>query len=203
MLIIFGWGFTTTKVLGAVFPLLCPNCHNEQFWVLKRIRRWFTLFFIPTFPYESTHALMCPICGVGRELSGVELKRVKLFAETNSAYQAGTLGEVEHSARLEAISTASDGQVNKGLVFVTSVPILPSVTAEPPLARAERLAATVVAPPAPPPAPSVPQASWPAESSGSQLDAVFCVGCGTRFDSVADAFCPRCGRARPQEAATS
>ena len=108
LFVIFGWGFTTNHVFGAVFPLLCPNCHNEQFWVLKRIRRWFTLFFIPIFPYESNHVLQCPICGVGREMSGIELKRAKLFAETNGAYQTGTLGEEDFSARLELISGASD-----------------------------------------------------------------------------------------------
>jgi len=203
MLVIFGWGFTTTHVFGAVFPMLCPNCHNEQFWVLRRIRRWFTFFFIPIFPYESSHALMCPICGVGREMNGVELKRAKLFAETNVAYQAGTLHEEAYEARLEAIAEASDGQVNKGLAVVASTPISPSVTAEPPLAQVQQGPAAVAPTSAIPPAPVAPPVPWFAESGVSLRPTISCLGCGTPFESFADAFCPRCGRARPQEAATS
>jgi len=201
MLIIFGWGFTTTRVFGAVFPLLCPNCHNEQFWVLKRIRRWFTLFFIPIFPYESNHALMCPICGVGRELSGVELKRVKLFAETNSAHQAGSLRDEEYEARLEAIAEASDAQVTKGMTYVTSTAISSGPAAEPVVKAAPRSA-----PPTPsgiPPAPVAPPAVHLAESGAALDQTVFCVGCGTEFERIADAFCPRCGTARPKEVAAS
>jgi len=209
MFVIFGWGFTTTHVFGAVLPLLCPNCHNEQFWVLKRIRRWFTLFFIPIFPYESTHALMCPICGVGRELSGVELKRAKLFAETNAAYQSGTLREEEYSARLGAIGEASDGHVNKGLASAASTTISAGVVVVPPHDQAQQQpAATVSAsatPPAPmaPAAPKAPPSPWPAESSASPPAEVSCAGCGAQLESSLDAYCPRCGTARPRAAVTN
>jgi hypothetical protein len=209
MFVIFGWGFTTTHVFGAVFPLLCPNCHNEQFWMLKRIRRWFTLFFIPIFPYESTHALMCPICGVAREMSGVELKRAKLFAETNAAFQSGALREDEYETRLEAIAEASDGQVNKGMAFAASPAISSGVAVAPPPAHVQQQPAaavpspTIPATPMAPPVPEAPPSPWPAEAGASLEAGVSCAGCGTQLDNSADPFCPRCGTARRRAAVTS
>ena len=65
MFIIFGWGRRTMKTLGWIPPQMCPNCHNERPWVVMRIRRWFTVFFIPVLPYESGYVAMCPICSRG------------------------------------------------------------------------------------------------------------------------------------------
>ena len=208
MFIIFGWGFSTTRVFGAVFPMLCPNCQNERFWVLKRVRRWFTLFFIPVFPYESTHALMCPVCGVGKEMGGVELKRAKLYAETNSAYQAGVLGEDDYTARLAAVTGASDAQVKKGAAYVTATDVsptaAPAVSAAPrPPRAAERRAATVPPPPLVAPVPVTPSPPRRAGSGAGSSDTVFCVRCGNRFDRHDDAFCPKCGAARPHDLVAS
>ena len=175
MFVIFGWGFTTTHVFGAVLPVLCPNCDNEQFWILKRIRRWFTLFFVPVFPYESTHALMCPVCGVGRELHGSDLKRAKLYAETHTAFRSNSLDEEDYAARLAAIAEATDAQVAKGLAHVTAVQTQSH-------SAPERTGTVATAPPMPP-APKVTAPPLPEESDQDRGDDAFCAGCGRKFDT--------------------
>jgi len=190
--VIFGWGFTTTHVFGVVLPVRCPNCHNEQFWVLRRIRRWFTLFFIPVFPYESTHALMCPICGAGRELHGTELKRAKMYAEANTAFESGTLDQADYAARLSAISGATDAQVNKELGQVAAIEVPTPPPAEPATA-----AASLVTPSPPlPPRPVAVAPAMEAAPEGTANGSGFCAQCGRKFDADADLFCPRCGAPR-------
>ncbi len=68
MFIIFGWGRTTMHVLGWAPVRRCANCHNEGPWVVARVRRWFTVFFIPILPYESRYVAMCPVCSRGFDI---------------------------------------------------------------------------------------------------------------------------------------
>ena len=82
-MIIFGWGYRREKKLGPVGRIVCPNCHNEDFWELITSRTFFTLFFIPLIPYASESYIMCPICRAAREVSGDELERMKQAAEEN------------------------------------------------------------------------------------------------------------------------
>ena len=69
MLIVFGWGHQKTKILGSVLPRECENCHNCDAWVLVDVSNWFSLFFLPIFPYQVRHLLVCPVCGSGIELT--------------------------------------------------------------------------------------------------------------------------------------
>lgn len=42
----------------------CPHCQNQASYRLKRVRRYFTLFFIPVFPINSgIHFVECDHCG--------------------------------------------------------------------------------------------------------------------------------------------
>ncbi|MBQ2883560.1 MAG: zinc-ribbon domain-containing protein [Alphaproteobacteria bacterium] len=59
MFIIFGWGFTTKSVKG-FFLSGCPKC-GLRLQVIK-ITKWFTLFFIPIFPYSRKLYLYCERC---------------------------------------------------------------------------------------------------------------------------------------------
>lgn len=70
-MLIFGWGHRTTKQYGAFEQKNCSRCNNTKQWEYIHVRTWFTLFFIPIIPYESTYARICPVCGnhdiLGRE----------------------------------------------------------------------------------------------------------------------------------------
>ncbi|GCF08414.1 zinc-ribbon domain-containing protein [Dictyobacter arantiisoli] len=58
------YGFRSrNKVLGQV-AYVCPQCHKNSYHTIVRSRRWFTLFFIPLFPFTKTSTSRCNICGV-------------------------------------------------------------------------------------------------------------------------------------------
>lgn len=65
MLFIFGWGLVTTKVLCLVGMRECQHCHRVSQWPYQRRRVWFTLFFIPCIPYETTYWVGCQHCKYG------------------------------------------------------------------------------------------------------------------------------------------
>lgn len=72
--VIFGWGFQTTKYFGVEDnDYLCPICRNVVNRHLLRVRVWFSLFFIPVFPYSSKYYCLCPICEKGIELTKSEV----------------------------------------------------------------------------------------------------------------------------------
>lgn len=119
-MIIFGWGFQTIKNFGPAFRRLCDHCHNEEYWILTRIMTWFTLFFIPIFPYEVKHHLACPICKYGLVLNGDQTSKIKPIAIANQLLVDGKISEAEYNARLgepsapaapEAISEAVEAKV--------------------------------------------------------------------------------------------
>ena len=62
MFFIFGWGHQERKDLGPAFKIKCPNCEKEEFWHLLQLKNYFTLFFIPVFPYETNNLVFCPVC---------------------------------------------------------------------------------------------------------------------------------------------
>lgn len=99
-MIIFGWGFQTIKNLGPAFRRLCDNCHNEEYWILSRIMTWFTLFFIPIFPYEVKHHLACPVCKYGLVLNGEQVSSIKPIAVANQLLVDGKITQAEYQARL-------------------------------------------------------------------------------------------------------
>ena len=61
-MIIFGTK-TFPKMKGLKKEItVCNVCGEESRWQLWRIASWFTLFFIPVFPYYIKQILICPIC---------------------------------------------------------------------------------------------------------------------------------------------
>ncbi len=54
----------------------CPRCHNATPWKVQNERVYFSLFFIPVFPYKNRHILSCPVCREGREITTEEKDRL-------------------------------------------------------------------------------------------------------------------------------
>ena len=103
-MIIFGWGFQTIKNFGPVFKNLCSHCNNEEYWVLTRVMTWFTLFFIPIFPYEIKHHLTCPVCKYGVTLKGEQVAQMKPLAETNQLLVDGKITADEYHAKINLLN---------------------------------------------------------------------------------------------------
>ena len=59
---IFGFGKRTVAYLGSAGTRVCPNCGNRAEWSSLRVRTWFTLFFLPVFPYKTRYVATCPVC---------------------------------------------------------------------------------------------------------------------------------------------
>lgn len=106
-MIIFGWGKQTIKNLGPVFKNLCNHCNNEQYWVLTKIMTWFTLFFIPIFPYEIKYHLSCPVCKYGITLDQKQTDELKPLAEINQLLVDGNINQEEYQARLKQLNNGN------------------------------------------------------------------------------------------------
>jgi hypothetical protein len=50
------------KPLGTTF-MLCQRCQRPCAHAIVRHQRWFTLFFIPIFPFKVTYFTSCAMCG--------------------------------------------------------------------------------------------------------------------------------------------
>lgn len=103
-MIIFGWGKQTIKQIGVAFKNLCNHCHNEDYWIITRIMTWFTLFFIPIFPYSIKYFLSCPICKYGFVLDQKQIEEIKPLAETNQLLIDGKITKEEYQMRLNQVS---------------------------------------------------------------------------------------------------
>ena len=104
MPIFFGWGHTTKKVFGPVFKHMCSHCHNEEYWILARVRVWFTLFFIPLIPYENKYYLTCPICEYGMTLNSEQISTFVPIAEVNQLLVDGHITKEEYQRRVMALN---------------------------------------------------------------------------------------------------
>ena len=102
-MIIFGWGHQMIKNFGPTFRSLCDHCNNEEYWVLTRIMTWFTLFFIPIFPYEIKYFITCPICRYGVELNREQIDKIKPLAEANQLLVDGKMKKEEYQTKLNSL----------------------------------------------------------------------------------------------------
>lgn len=119
-MLIFGWGFQTTKNFGPVFKNFCGHCYNEEYWTLTRIMTWFTLFFIPIFPYKIKHYLACPICKYGMTLKGEQAARMHPIAEINQLLVEEKITIDEYHAKINLLN-GSAAEVVHAEVIETGV----------------------------------------------------------------------------------
>ncbi|HUC88456.1 MAG TPA: zinc-ribbon domain-containing protein [Candidatus Paceibacterota bacterium] len=120
-MIIFGWR-TLIKNIGAVFKRMCDHCHNEDYWILTRSTRWFTLFFIPVIPTSSKYFLACPVCKYGFALKGDQIESIKALAEVNQLLVDGKITQAEHQTRINQLNGQTANHVEAKNVDVGSLP---------------------------------------------------------------------------------
>lgn len=98
--IIFGWGHTKTKDYGATLPQTCTNCNNKIYSHLVKISKWFDLFFIPIFPYDTSYYLLCPICNNGYELTKQGMEIAEELQKVTGRFLNKDINEKEYSNNL-------------------------------------------------------------------------------------------------------
>ena len=128
-MIIFGWGHQMIKQIGVVFKNHCSHCNNEEYWILTRIMTWFTLFFIPIFPYSIKYFLSCPICKYGLTLDQEQIKQLKPIAETNQLLVEGKITEAEYHARVNQLNGGSPTPI-EARITEAEVKVLPGGNTE-------------------------------------------------------------------------
>jgi hypothetical protein len=79
---IWGWGKQLTKEFGSINGIHCPHCNNDAPWLIKRMSRWFTFFFIPVIPYSWEYLLICSICSYGAPLDKKNFEEMKALSIT-------------------------------------------------------------------------------------------------------------------------
>lgn len=80
MLIIFGWGRQFRKLIGITFIENCWFCGQEASVGIIRVMTFFTLFFIPVFPYKTEYYVACEKCGDIQRLTVKQYNSIKTNA---------------------------------------------------------------------------------------------------------------------------
>jgi len=74
------WGTRASKkILGDTAVYSCNNCNNANPHQIVRVMKWFTLFWIPIFPFSIKHFITCPICShdvqINKDQAAAELAK--------------------------------------------------------------------------------------------------------------------------------
>lgn len=65
------------KVLAYTQVYTCPQCGNVHPFEVVRKGTWFTLFWIPIFPFSIKYYMECPICKVSNQMDAGEAKMLQ------------------------------------------------------------------------------------------------------------------------------
>lgn len=70
------FGSRSKSVLTAVLFFACAVCGSQAAQRLFRLRTWFTLFFVPVFPFgHGRYVMQCAFCGAGTNLTRENAER--------------------------------------------------------------------------------------------------------------------------------
>lgn len=75
MFVIFGLGPTKTQTKVDYSTTGCFHCNNTRNWIKTKQTLWFSLFFIPLIPVNTTYTHVCPICSNGNKISRQEFEK--------------------------------------------------------------------------------------------------------------------------------
>lgn len=75
MFVIFGFGYKKSDDHQVSKSEHCFHCNNTSQWIASKSREYFSLFFIPVFPYKTTYSYRCPICNRGRKITADEFDK--------------------------------------------------------------------------------------------------------------------------------
>ncbi|MCQ2579376.1 MAG: zinc ribbon domain-containing protein [Treponemataceae bacterium] len=76
MFILFGEKTIITELGMTNISGTCSNCHNQIHLKIIKHAAWFTLYFIPVFPFSVKRYKMCPICQISAEISKEEAENL-------------------------------------------------------------------------------------------------------------------------------
>lgn len=83
MFILFGFRRKSSR-LGTIF-VICGYCHTPAAHALTRIRRYFTLFFVPVIPLGTKYLTTCTMCGRATQITKETAETYVATANQNPA----------------------------------------------------------------------------------------------------------------------
>lgn len=83
MFILFGTR-RMRRSLGTVM-LLCQHCQRPSAHAVFKLHTWFTLFFIPVFPFSVRYMTACPMCGAGTKIDRAHAEQLTAAAAQQAA----------------------------------------------------------------------------------------------------------------------
>jgi hypothetical protein len=81
------WGWKPYLTLLATGNLVCARCHNPAAHRLHRLRKKFTLFWIPLFTTSTRYYLDCTFCGLQSTLTEQDAERCTAQLNASAAPQ--------------------------------------------------------------------------------------------------------------------
>lgn len=106
-IIIFGTrGVTTTPATGKFF---CPECGSEQAYAHKRVRRFFTLYFIPLIPLDLVgEYIECGACKSTFKMSVLDLVAPSQHAMPHAVVYDAILSVLAHMVVADGVVTVEE-----------------------------------------------------------------------------------------------
>lgn len=101
MFIVFGWGHTKTHNYGEINRSHCSRCNSETAWELNRTSEWFTLFFLPVFPYLRKNYVSCSVCGNTVEINTSTAREVITSLDTGTTHTPELFEDPEMAGKTE------------------------------------------------------------------------------------------------------
>jgi hypothetical protein len=105
-----GFGPGRPRDHGEVAPALCPNCGNHVTFHLVEMRNWFRLFFIPVVPGRARHAVICPVCQYGIEITGAALDAARELIGLTAEQRTGGTDPASYRRKIDAFWSMLGGE---------------------------------------------------------------------------------------------
>lgn len=90
--------------------------------MLTRIMTWFTLFFIPIFPYAIKHHLTCPVCKYGVTLEAEQIAQMKPLAEINQLLVDEKITADEYHTRISLLNNGASEAAQEEAIEAKTLP---------------------------------------------------------------------------------
>ena len=97
MFVLIGFGNEKRHDYGPAIPILCPNCHNQAYLRLIEIKKRFSLFLVPLFPYDWTYLLVCEVCSRGIELDEEQFEKAKRLCRATRLLRQQRISEERYN----------------------------------------------------------------------------------------------------------
>jgi hypothetical protein len=102
--VIFGWGHKTYRDYGPAKAHNCEENGSVEYYHLARRTQWFTIFFIPVFPYRTETILICPLCKLGERVGQKKFAHLRRLVEVHKAWLEGRITDSEHEFKVQQLT---------------------------------------------------------------------------------------------------